>query len=180
MLIDIIALVLLVMAAWKGIRKGLVVAVFSFVAFIIGLAAALKLSAVAAEYIGDAVNVSQRWLPVLAFFAVFFIVALLVRLGGKLVEGATQAVMLGWLNRLGGIIFYVLLYGFIFSIIIFYADQLHLVSDKAKAVSLIFPVLYAYAPEVMEILGSIIPVFGDMFQQLLEFFGKASAADHPA
>ncbi len=44
MLIDIIVVILLVMAIFKGLRKGLIVAVFSFLAFLIGLAAALKLS----------------------------------------------------------------------------------------------------------------------------------------
>ena len=65
MLIDIIVLVLLLLAAFKGLRNGLILALFSFLAFVVGLAAAIKLSAVAAGYIGSAVNVSQRWLPVL-------------------------------------------------------------------------------------------------------------------
>ena len=71
MLIDIIVFILLLLAAYKGFRNGLILALFSFLAFIIGLAAAIKLSAVAAGYIGRAVNVSQRWLPVLAFAVVY-------------------------------------------------------------------------------------------------------------
>ncbi|MES2882370.1 MAG: CvpA family protein, partial [Bacteroidota bacterium] len=74
MLLDIIAIGLLIFAIYKGLRKGLIVALFSFIAFIVGLAAALKLSAVAAGYIGQAVSISDRWLPVIAFFLVFFIV----------------------------------------------------------------------------------------------------------
>ena len=77
MLIDIVALVLLVIAIFKGISKGLIVALFSFLGFIIGLAAALKLSTAMAEYIGANVEVSQRWLPFIAFIVVFIIVVLL-------------------------------------------------------------------------------------------------------
>src|SRR3954467_3587340 len=106
MIIDIITLVLLVLAIFKGIRNGLVLAIFSFLAFIIGLAAAMKLSAVVAGYLGTNTSISQRWLPVLAFAIVFFIVVFLVRLGAKAIEGALKLVMLGWLNKLGGIIFY--------------------------------------------------------------------------
>ncbi len=94
MLIDIIAVILLLMAVFKGLRKGLIVAVFSFLAFIIGLAAALKLSTVMAAYIGDNVAVSQRWLPFIAFIVVFFIVVLLVRLGGKFLQGFVQIFIL--------------------------------------------------------------------------------------
>jgi len=83
MFIDIIVVVLLVIAIFKGISKGLIIGIFSFLAVIIGLAAAIKLSAVAASYLGDNVNISQRWLPVIAFAVVFIVVILLVRLGAK-------------------------------------------------------------------------------------------------
>ena len=42
MAIDIIFLVLLAMAAFKGFRRGFIVAIFSFLAIVIGLAAAIK------------------------------------------------------------------------------------------------------------------------------------------
>src|SRR5215212_75124 len=99
MFIDIIALILLVWASFKGLRNGLVVGVFSFLAFIIGLAAALKLSIVAANYLGSNTNIGERWLPFIAFALVFFIVVLLVRLGAKAIEGALRLAMLGWLNK---------------------------------------------------------------------------------
>ncbi len=65
MLIDIVFLILLLLAAFKGLRNGLIVALFSLVGFIVGIAVAVKLSAVAATYIGHTINVAQRWLPLL-------------------------------------------------------------------------------------------------------------------
>jgi hypothetical protein len=83
------------------------------------LAAALKLSAVVAGYIGKTVKVSDQWLPVISFIVVFIIVIILVHLGAKAIEKSVQAVMLGWVNRIGGIIFYLLLYFTIFSVLPF-------------------------------------------------------------
>lgn len=180
MLIDVIAFVLLLLSVYKGFRKGLIVAVFSFLAFIIGLAAALKLSAVAAEHIGNSVNVSQRWLPVLAFFAVFFIVVLLIRLGAKMLEGALNIAMLGWLNKLGGIFFYILIYFFIFSILLFYASQLHLIKIETAESSATYPYIQPIAPKIMQVMGSVVPVFKNMFHQLLDFFQNVSQKTHPA
>lgn len=174
MLIDIIAFLLLLLSLWKGIRKGLVVAVFSFLAFIIGLAAAIKLSAAAAVYIGNSVNISQRWLPVLAFLVIFFLVVLLVKLGARLIEGALQMAMLGWLNRLGGVFFYFLMYIFIFSILLFYANQLHLIRPATTASSLVYPYVEPMAPKILNGLGSLLPVFRNMFDQLLHFFQNVS------
>jgi membrane protein required for colicin V production len=51
MTIDLIYLLILVAAAFKGFRQGMVLAAFSFVAFFIGLAAAIKLSAVVAGWL---------------------------------------------------------------------------------------------------------------------------------
>jgi membrane protein required for colicin V production len=174
MLIDTVALVLLIISVFKGFTKGFIVALFSFLAFIIGLAAALKLSTLAASYIGNAVNISQRWLPVLAFFVVFLIVVLAIRLGAKMLEGVVKLAMLGWLNRLGGIILYILIYFFIFSILLFYAQQLHLLKPETIEASVSYPWIQPIAPKIMSIMGAVIPFFKDMFDQLLQFFQNVS------
>ena len=174
MLLDVIAFMLLLLAMYKGFSKGLIIAVFSFFAFIIGLAAALKLSAAAAAYIGSSVNISQRWLPVLAFIAVFIIVALLIRVGAKMLEGMVKVAMLGWLNRLGGMVFYILIYFFIYSIVLFYAEQLHIIKSEGAAASIVYPYLRPMAPSIMKGIGVVIPAFKNMFQQLLQFFDGVS------
>lgn len=174
MLIDFIAIGLLLLAIIKGLRKGLVVAIFSLLAFVVGLAAAIKLSTVVAEYLGSNTNISQRWLPMLAFILVFFLVAFLVRLGARAIEGALRMAMLGWANRLGGVIFYILLYFFIFSIILFYATQLHLVKRETLETSTTYPIIYPMAPIVMEALGNIVPIFKNMFADLENFFAGFS------
>ena len=86
MILDIIVAVILILAIIKGYRQGLIVALFSLIAFIIGLAAAMKLSVVAAGYIGKAVKISDIWLPIISFAVVFLIVVLLVRLGAKCIQ----------------------------------------------------------------------------------------------
>ena len=174
MFLDIIALVLLVMALWKGVRNGLILGIFSFLAFIIGLAAALKLSAVAAEYIGQNVSISERWLPFIAFAVVFLIVVLLVRLGAKALEGVVNLATLGWMNKLGGFVFYALIYLFILSVLLFYTDQLNLINPETKEASVSFPLLQPLAPKIIEGLGVILPFFKDMFAELSGFFDGVS------
>ena len=180
MLIDIIAFALLILSLWKGLRKGLIIAIFSFLAFIIGLAAALKLSAIVADYLESSTNISHRWLPVLAFIAVFIIVALLVRLGAKMLEGVVEMAMLGWLNRIGGVVFFILIYFFIFSILLFYATQLHLIKTETAESSVTYAYIEPFAPKIMSIIGSIIPFFRNMFDQLLQFFQNISDKKHSA
>lgn len=174
MIIDILASLLLILAIIKGFRKGLVVAVFSFLAFLIGLAAALKLSAVVAGYLGEATSISERWLPVLAFTIVFIGVAMLVRLGAKALEGVLEIAMLGWLNRLGGIVFYGLLYFFIFSIVLFYAQKLNFFKPETLQSSATYPLIRPLGPWMVNGLGTLFPFFKDLFTQLEIFFSRLS------
>jgi membrane protein required for colicin V production len=170
MFIDLVVVVLLVLALIKGWRKGFIVGVFSFLAFIIGLAAAIKLSAIAADYIGASVNISQRWLPVVAFAVVFLAVVLLVRLGAKALEGVVAVAMLGWANKLGGIVLFALLYLFVFSILLFYVTQVHLINEETAQASVTYSYLQPLGPKVINALGVILPFFKNMFSELLQFF----------
>lgn len=174
MFIDLIFAVFMVMALFKGYQKGLIVALFSIIAFILGLAAALKLSAVVTTYLNDSINVSARWLPFIAFALVFFVVVLLVRLGGKLVEKAFQVAMLGWANRIGGIFLYAALYTIILSIFIFYAEKLQLLQPATIQSSATYHFIQPWGPKVMDSFGTVIPWFKDMFIQLGEFFNGLS------
>ncbi len=174
MLIDIIVFILLLMAIFKGLSKGLIVAVFSFLGFFIGLAAALKLSTIAASYIGDNVSISQRWLPVLAFAVVFILVVLLVRMGARAVESLIRLAILGWINKIGGVFLYILLYLFIFSIILFYAEQLRLIKPPSLNASVTYPYLQPLGPKFIEAIGVIVPFFKNMFNELTQFFEGVS------
>ena len=164
----------MMMAIFKGYQKGLIIAVFSIIAFILGLAAALKLSAIVADYLKDSINVSAKWLPFIAFALVFFTVVILVRLGAKLIEKAFQVVLLGWVNRIGGILLYATLYIIILSIFIFYAEKLKLLQPATIQASLTYPFIQPWAAIVMDNFGKLIPPFKDMFTQLGDFFNGLS------
>ena len=85
MIIDIGFLILMILAIFKGLRKGFILGIFSLFAFIIGLAAALKLSVVVAAWLQKNVIPASRWLPVLSFLLVFIVVIFLVGLGARLI-----------------------------------------------------------------------------------------------
>lgn len=174
MVLDIIVVVILILAIIKGYRRGLIVGIFSFIALFIGLAAAIKLSTVVAAYIGKSVKVSDQWLPLIAFAVVFIIVVLLVRLVAKIIERGVRFAMLGWVNRLGGIIFYVALYLTVLSVLLFYAEQIRLIQPATTEKSLTYHYIQPLGPKAINGLGSILPFFKNMFQELQEFFGNLS------
>ncbi|MBK7677813.1 MAG: CvpA family protein [Chitinophagaceae bacterium] len=170
MLIDIIFAVILVLAILKGYQRGLVIGLFSLVAVIIGLAAAMKLSTVVAGYIGKAVKVSEEWLPVISFAVVFLIVLLLIRLGARAIEKAIEVVLLGWVNKIGGIILFAAIYITVFSVLLFYAEQMKLLQPETINKSVTYSFVQPWGPKVINGFGSIAPIFKDMFSELEQFF----------
>lgn len=171
-MIDIVFAILLVIAIIKGFQKGLIIALFSIVAFIIGIAAAIKLSAITANYLQEHTSVSGKWLPVVSFVIVFVGVTLLVRVGAKLIEKTFQMVMLGWVNRIGGIVLYALLYTIIFSIFLFYAEKIRLLEPAVIQSSQTYPYIQPWAPKVIDQFGKVIPIFKGMFTALENFFSQ--------
>ena len=174
MLLDLIFAVFIIFAIIKGYQRGLIVGFFSLIAIIIGLAAAIKLSTVVAGYIGKAVKISEQWLPVISFAIVFLIVILLVRLGAKAIEKTVELALLGWVNKIGGIVFFAAIYMVVFSVLLFYAHQMKLIQPETIHKSVIYSFVQPWGPKVINACGSILPFFKDMFGDLEQFFDGIS------
>ncbi len=172
MFIDILVAIALVFAVVKGIRNGLIIAVFSILAFIIGMAAALKLSTVVAAWLAQSTNINVQWLPFLAFALVFLLVVLAVRSVAKLIEKAMDLAWMGWVNKLGGILIYACMYLLILSVLFFYGTQLKLITEEARTTSVAYAYIAPVGPKVIEMIGVVIPIFSNMFSELQQFFEK--------
>jgi membrane protein required for colicin V production len=177
-MLDIVFAIIIVVACIKGYQKGLIIALFSIIAFIIGLAAALKLSSVMAGYHGNSTTISNKWLPFVSFVVVFFAVVLLVRWGGKLIEKTFQMALLGWVNRLGGIVFYAALYIIIFSVFLFYAEKIHLIEAATIQSSISYNFVQPWGPIVIDNFGKVIPIFKNTFSDLEAFFSTVGNKIH--
>ena len=172
MIIDIIFVILLALAIIRGISRGFMVAIFSFIAIIIGVAAAMKLSFIVTGWLQEFFNAGKQWLPILSFLIVFIGVALLIRWLANLIQAAINIVMLGWLNKLGGILLYMLIYLFVYSILLFYLTKMGFITDETISASRAYSLVEPFGVKAIDILGKIIPVFKDIFQQLSDFFEK--------
>lgn len=172
--IDIIFAIIMVFALYRGYTRGLIVALFSLVAVVLGLAAALKLSAVTALYVQQHWDMHSRWVPVLCFICLFLGVILLVRLGAGMLQKLVEMVMLGWLNKLGGILLYSVIFIIIYSVMLWMANQVYWLSPETKLQSVVYPYIENIGPWVLDHIGQVIPVFKNMFAQLQSFFETAA------
>jgi membrane protein required for colicin V production len=172
MAIDVLFIVFLLLAIFRGRRHGFIIAVVSVAAWIIGIAAAMKLSAVVATYGKAHTHLPPRWLPVLAFLLVFLVVVLGLHAIAKLIEKAVDLAMMGWLNKLAGVLLYAFLFITTLSVLLFYAVQIHLISPQTLSASVTYPYIRPWGRVTIDEFGKFVPWFKGMFAQLEDFFGQ--------
>ena len=133
MLLNIIATLLLVLAFYKGWTKGLIMSLFVLLSYFIATVVALHMSGKLAGYFKDSAGSDSKWYSFLAFIAIMLAAIIIVRLGGKLIEKAAEAVMLGLVNRILGVVIYAFIYLSFLSIILIYLRQFGIIEvDSAS------------------------------------------------
>ena len=94
----------------------------------------------------------------------------LVGLGARIIKKTIDFAMLGWLDRLGGMVLYIIIYTIIFSVILFFGEKIHFLKPEVIASSVVYKYVVPWGPKVINNLGNIIPFFKGMFIQLESFF----------
>ncbi len=170
MFIDILVILAVALASMKGYKNGLIMALFNTASLIIGLAAAVKLSSVVGPKLAAELNIGNQYLPFISFALVFLVVVIIIRLVGNVLQKTLETVKIGFINRLAGIALYLFLYLAIASILVYYMNNMGFISEDLILQSATYPYLAPFGLVVMEWMGSVIPYFKDMFNELNIFF----------
>lgn len=177
-MIDIIFFIILFLAMVQGWRKGLIIGLLSMICGLIGLAAAVKFSAILAAHMESDIHLSNRWLPVISFILVFVLVVLLIQWIGRLLEKLVKLVLLDWLNKLGGILLFVIFYVSIYSILLFYGARTPFISKQAVSDSHFYSLIAPFGPAIIRFITGFFPFGQDMFAALEGFFDKVARNIH--
>ncbi len=169
-MLDIISVTILVAFFIQGYRKGVIVAVFSLLGFVLGMICALKLSHKLAGYLFSAGWVTSAWAQIISYILLFAGVVWLVRLGGQAIQRSFEAVMLGLPNRLVGGLLYAFIGAFIWSSCLWLANQVHALAPETIARSRTYGYLTLVAPWVFAHVGEVMPFAKNIFSDLHHFF----------
>ncbi len=154
--LDLFLAIPLIWAAYKGFSKGLVFSAASLLALILGIYGAIHFSWVAEISIQQWFDMDPRYLPFAAFTLTFLIIVILIHLISFVIDKLIRAVALGFVNRLGGLLFNTLKVAFILSVLISMVDYLgsmhSFIPEEQKERSLLYKPLSAFAPAVFPYL----------------------------
>ncbi len=149
---DLIFVIPLLWGAYKGFSKGLIVSVASLVALLLGIYGAIRFSGFVGGYVDSAVNVQESYLPLIAFAITFVGIVVGIHFIAKLLSKLVEAIALGWLNTITGILFGLLKAAFIISIFIFIFDKIdsnnNFISKDLKENSILYKPIKILAPTI--------------------------------
>ena len=124
MWLDILTGTLLIVAILQGIRNGFIKALLSFFSFFIGLIVAYQLAGWVARQLKEYTKIESHWLPFISFIILLLAVLFLIRWVSGLLQQTAEVLMLGWLNKLLGIVLYGFIYFTIWSALVYFLQIL--------------------------------------------------------
>ena len=103
--IDILILFPLLLAAWKGFKRGFIIEIFIVLALLVGIYCGIHFSDYTSDLIKDKLSVSSIYLPIISFALTFIVIAVGIYFTGKMLEKVIKIAQLSLLNKLGGVFF---------------------------------------------------------------------------
>lgn len=154
--LDIVFLVPLLFALYRGFKKGIIHMAASLAALVLGIIGAIKLRPLFASILDSLFDISPDYINVIAFSVAFIVIVLVVHLLAYVVEKLIKAVALNFVNRLLGMGFGLLVTAFIISMILWPVNLVNAEKQFIKPEhienSILYKPLSAFAPTVFPYL----------------------------
>jgi len=157
--LDLIIGLPIILMAISGFRNGFIKEIASLVALVLGLYFAIYFSDIVADWLLKYIDISHRWLFIVAFILTFIVVVVVVSLIGKLLSKIAALAALGFLNRFVGLVFSVLKGIVIMSALIMLFEMIDskasILKQDIKEGSLLYEPVESVVPYILFKIGNI-------------------------
>jgi membrane protein required for colicin V production len=162
--IDIALIIVFLIGAFSGYRKGFLSELFSLLGIILGILAGFKLMGAAMLMLAENYQVDEKILPYVAFGVVFLIVVIIVSLFGKLLKSSLEKTVLGNADQMAGSVLGALKTAFMASVLLWITSSVEMeIPENWSEGSWLYPLTASLAPEVTNWIAEVFPVFSDLF-----------------
>lgn len=154
--LDIIFLVPLLFALYRGFKKGLVHMIASLAALVLGILGALRLRPAFAGMLDSWFTINPDHVNIIAFAVAFILIVILVHIIAYFVDKLVKAIALNLVNRLLGMVFGVLVTAFVISMILWPLNEINkekeIIKKERIEGSLLYKPLSSIAPALFPYL----------------------------
>jgi uncharacterized membrane protein required for colicin V production len=134
--------------------------------------AAFKLSPAATRFIETAFNTDSPFTFIAGFLMTFFLTIIAIRLVGSAMEKALQSANVNVINRMAGGILSTSIFTLIYSLLLLFATQAHILSEKTSSESLTYTFLQKFPDKMKNVYDFIKPAFKDFWRESVKFMDK--------
>ncbi len=160
-LIDLIITAIIVLSAIYGAFKGFIAQLTSIVSLLLGVWCAFKFSTILAEEMGELFSMGESAVYIISFIIILVIVIFLANIIGRGIEKIIQFALLGWLNRLLGILFTTAKFLILLSLVVY------LINYMNSNITTVIPQEYLnesrFYPALTELSQNIFPYLQKFF-----------------
>lgn len=157
--LDIVIVIPLIWGAYKGFRKGFIIEIASLVALILGIWGGINFSSYAATFLSSTFNISNKIMPLLSFIVTFIAIVIVVFFIAKMLERVVKMVALGIVNRIAGMVFGMLKFGIIISVLLNLVNtidaEISFVDSNTKSSSILFQPLSTFSSTLFPQLNEL-------------------------
>jgi len=171
---DIILLLILGFAGYRGYQRGFLVSLLSIVAFFVATLLAFLLLDWGVQMLDDLVEGFNGAFPYLAFILIFIGVAIAINLIGKVLKKAIDLTLLGGFDSIGGGMIGILKWVFGLSLLIWFSQNVGIeVPPDMQNGSLLYSRIEPVAPFVIDSISAYLPFLKSLFQSVTEYMRPA-------
>jgi membrane protein required for colicin V production len=150
--LDIIIIVPLLLFAWQGYKKGLIIEVATLAALVLGLFFAFYFSDYAASLLNEHFNIDEKYMAALSFIVTFIVVVIAVIAVGKILQKLIDIILLGFLNKAAGAVFGIVKGALILSILLliinYFDTNQNFIKEEYKENSIFYEPIASFAPNL--------------------------------
>jgi membrane protein required for colicin V production len=157
MWLDILTGTILIIAILKGYKNGFIRALISFFSLFIGLILAFQFAGWVANQLKEHTKIASHWLPFISFLIVLILVLIVLRWMASILQQTAEWLMLGWLNKLLGIILYGFIYFTMLSAVVYFLEILGVLEATKMKATYAYSWLQKWWPYCMEKIAVWLP-----------------------
>ena len=159
--VDIVIICCFLPVLYFGIKNGLIKQLVALAVIYFGIRLSLKFASPVSEWVLQHLQIPEFWAKAVSFILIFFVVALVLSLLGRIIEKIIKISLLGWLNKLLGIAMTFCIFALVLSVLVYFVDSannlLEFIPKEKLEESRFYPMLLDLAKEVF-------PRFKELFQ----------------
>jgi uncharacterized membrane protein required for colicin V production len=172
MVIDIIFVIAAGYGFYLGFSRGIIRTVFTVLSLLFGLMAAFKFAPAATRFLETAFNNTNPLMFIAGFLLSFVLTMIIIRLIARALEGVLKTANINILNQFAGGVLLSGMMVLIYSLLLWFAQQSHILDEDTKDGSFTYTYLQHFPEQVWNGYEYIKPTFQEFWDESVFFMDR--------